>query len=55
MKDRTFEGNAEVEILSRLQSSEHVVRIIESFHSEYQTILITEYLSGRSVSPHSHP
>ena len=50
MKDRTFEGNAEVEILSNLQSSEHVVKIIESFHLDYQTILITEYLAGQSVS-----
>ena len=55
MKDRTFEGNAEVEILSNLQSSEHVVKIIESFHLDYQTILITEYLAGQSVSSFHSP
>ena len=49
MKDKTVDGNIEVEILRNLQKSEHVVKIIESFHQSYQTILITEYLSGQSL------
>ena len=48
MKDKTVDGNMEVEILRNLQKSEHVVKIIESLHQSYQTILITEYLSGQS-------
>ena len=48
MKDKTVDGNIEVEILRNLQKSEHVVKIIESLHQSYQTILITEYLSGQS-------
>ena len=51
MKDKTVDGNTEVEILRSLQSSEHVVKIIESLHQSYQTILITEYLAGQSLVP----
>ena len=50
MKDKTVDGNTEVEILRSLQGSEHVVKIVESLHQSYQTILITEYLAGQSVS-----
>ena len=48
MKDKTVDGNTEVEILRSLQSSGHVVKIVESVHQSYQTILITEYLAGQS-------
>ena len=48
MKDKTVDGNTEVEILRSLQSSEHVVKIVETVHQSYQTILITEYLAGQS-------
>ena len=48
MKDKTVDGNTEVEILRSLQCSDHVVQIIESVHQSYQTILITEYLAGQS-------
>ena len=47
MQDSTMDGNTEVEILRSLQNSEHVVKIIESVHHRYQTILITEYLAGQ--------
>ena len=50
MKDKTVEGNTEVEILRSLQSSEHVVKIVESLHQGCQTILITEWLAGQCLS-----
>jgi len=46
---KTVDGNTEVEILRSLQSSGHVVKIVESFHQSYQTILITEYLAGGNL------
>lgn len=49
MKDKTVDGNKEVEILRSLQSSEYVVRIIETLHQSHQTILITEYLAGGNL------
>ena len=50
MKDKTVEGNTEVEILRSLQSSQHVVKIVESLHQGCQTILITEWLAGQCLS-----
>lgn len=52
MMDNVVDGNTEVDILRSLQSSENVVKIIETFHHELQTILITEYLAGQSPSDH---
>ena len=49
MKDKTKFGNSEVDILKQLQQSEQVVKLIEEHHDDYQTILITEFLSGHST------
>ena len=46
MKDKTKNANEEVEILKTLQNCEQVPKIVDVFHSDYQTILITEYLAG---------
>ena len=46
MKDKTEFGNSEVDILRQLQGNEHIPRLIEDFHHDFQTILITEYLAG---------
>ena len=46
MKDKTEFGNSEVDILRQLQGSDHIPKLVEDFHHDYQTILITEYLAG---------
>ena len=47
MKDKKKHGNSEVDILKKLQNCHHIVKLIEEHHDNYQTILITEYLSGK--------
>ena len=47
MKDKIRDDNEEVEILKALQNCEQVSKIIDVFHSDYQTVLITEYFAGR--------
>eukprot|EP00092_Neocalanus_flemingeri_P033572 GFUD01036497.1.p1 GENE.GFUD01036497.1~~GFUD01036497.1.p1 ORF type:complete len:690 (+),score=174.45 GFUD01036497.1:62-2131(+) len=49
MKDKTKNGNEEVEILKTLQNCEQVPQMIDVFHTDYQTILITEYLAGGNL------
>lgn len=49
MKDKMKNENVEVGILKSLQNCEQVPKIIDIFHSEYQTILITEYFAGGSL------
>ena len=46
MKDKMLDENVEVGILKSLQNCEQVPKIIDIFHSQYQTILITEYFAG---------
>ena len=46
MKDKIKNDNEEVVILKALQNCEQVPKIIDVFHADYQTILITEYLAG---------
>ena len=48
MKDKIKNDNEEVEILKALQNCEQVPKIIDVFHSDYQTILITEYFAGKN-------
>ena len=47
MKDKTEYGNDEVEILKKLQNCDKIIHLVEDFHENYQTILITEYLTGK--------
>ena len=47
MKDRTEYGNEEVEILKKLQKCDKIIDLVEEYHENYQTILITEYLTGK--------
>ena len=49
MKDKRKHGNSEVDILKKLQNCHQVVKLIEEHHDNYQTILITEYLSGKNI------
>ena len=49
MKDKTKFGNSEVDILKQLQNCDQVVKLKEEHHDNYQTILITEFLSGHST------
>ena len=49
MKDKRKHGNSEVDILKKLQNCQQVVKLIEEHHDNYQTILITEYLSGNNI------
>ena len=49
MKDKIKNDNEEVEILKALQNCEQVPKIIDVFHSDYQTILITEYFAGKNL------
>ena len=49
MKDKIKNDNEEVEILKALQNCEQVPKIIDVFHSDYQTILVTEYFAGRNL------
>ena len=49
MKDKIKNDNEEVEILKALQNCEQIPKIIDVFHSDYQTILITEYFAGRNL------
>ena len=49
MKDKRKHGNSEVDILKKLQNCQQVVKLIEEHHDNYQTILITEYLSGKNI------
>ena len=46
MKDKTLDGNSEVDILRDLQGCDKIVKLFDAYHDNYQTILITEYLSG---------
>ena len=46
MKDTTEYGNEEVEILKKLQNCDKIIDLVEEYHENYQTILITEYLTG---------
>ena len=46
MKDKMKNENVEVGILKSLQNCEQVPKIIDIFHYDYQTILITEYFAG---------
>ena len=48
MKDQIKNDNEEVEILKALQNCEQIPKIIDVFHSDYQTILITEYFAGKN-------
>ena len=47
MKDKTEYGNEEVEILKKLQKCDKIISLVEEYHENYQTILITEYLTGK--------
>ena len=47
MKDKTINGNSEVDILRDLQGCEKIVKLFDAYHDNFQTILITEYLSGK--------
>ena len=44
---KTKYGNDEVEILKKLQNCDKIIHLVEDFHENYQTILITEYLTGK--------
>ena len=48
MKDKTEFGNEEVEILKKLQNCDKIIDLVEEYHENYQTILITEYLTGKT-------
>ena len=48
MKDKTEYGNEEVEILKKLQNCDKIIDLVEEYHENYQTILITEYLTGKN-------
>ena len=48
MKDKTEYGNEEVEILKKLQNCDKIIDLVEEYHENYQTILITEYLIGKN-------
>lgn len=48
MKDKTEYGNEEVEILKKLQKCDKIIYLVEEYHENFQTILITEYLTGKS-------
>ena len=49
MKDNTRNDNIEVQLMKALQNCEQVPKIIDIFHFEYQTILITEYFAGERI------
>jgi len=46
LKAHTDAADREVQVLRRLQKSQHVLKFIECFRCEFHTIIITEYLSG---------
>ena len=47
MKDKTEYGNEEVEILKKLQKCDKIIYLVEEYHENFQTILITDYLTGK--------
>ena len=47
MKDKTEYGNEEVDILKKLQNCDKIIDLVEEYHENYQTILITVYLTGK--------
>ena len=54
MKDNLKNDNQEVEILRRLQNCERVPKIVDVIHSDYQTILVTDYFAGKCSSSAKH-